>query len=103
MVAEDFSEQMIYEKTKYQKRALCRKIITVQSRMKQTFALQIFIPVFGLAVMSLIRDILAANADVLANQKVEIPIPHFFNLPLKSFKSLGLFFNITECDEFYLY
>lgn len=71
--------------------------------MKQTFALQIFIPVFGLAVMSLIRDILASNADVLANQKVEIPIPHFFNLPLKSFNSLGLFFNITECDEYYLY
>ena len=39
------------------------------------------------------------------NDTVALPIPFFYNIPLKPFRSFGAFtfFNVTECNEWYLY
>ena len=32
-----------------------------------------------------------------------MPIPFYYNLPLKALSSLGMFFNVTNCNEWYMY
>jgi hypothetical protein len=50
-----------------------------------------------------IRDALVANSDVLANININLPVPFIYNFPLKPLASFGMFFNVTECDEWYMY
>lgn len=39
------------------------------------------------------------------DENISLPIPFFYNMPLKPFRSFDAFtfFNVTECEEWYLY
>jgi len=65
--------------------------------------MQILAPCFGLYCLMFIRDALVANSDVLANININLPVPFIYNFPLKPLASFGMFFNVTECDEWYMY
>lgn len=65
--------------------------------------MQLSLPVFGLLVIMLMREGVLANSQFLANTVIQLPIPFFYNIPLKPFASFGIFFNVTECDEWYMY
>lgn len=46
------------------------------------------------------------NTEVFLNdENISLPIPFFYNMPLKPFRSFDAFtfFNVTECEEWYLY
>jgi hypothetical protein len=49
------------------------------------------------------REMGGSNLKMLAGASLYIPIPFFFNIPYKPFSALGLLFNITECDQWYMY
>ena len=53
--------------------------------------------------MCFLREAVMSNQDVLTNQKIAIPIPFFYNLPLKPLAVFGAYFNVTDCNEWYLY
>jgi hypothetical protein len=40
---------------------------------------------------------------VFANKEIAVPIPHYYNLPLKAISAIGAIFNVTSCDEWYMY
>lgn len=41
---------------------------------------------------------------MFANTEIRIPIPFFYNIPLGPLSNIpGSFFNVSECDEWYLY
>jgi hypothetical protein len=84
-------------------RAIFRKNLTLQSRQMCTNIAQIIVPILGLLLVCFVREVVLSNADVIANQKISIPIPFFYNLPLKPLAIFGAYFNATECDEWYLY
>ena len=64
---------------------------------------QIVVPIFGLFIMCLLRECLKSNMDVFANLQVAVPVPALFNVPLKPFSGFGKFFNVTDCNEWYMY
>ena len=39
------------------------------------------------------------------DENISLPIPFFYNMPLKPFRSFDAFtfFNVTECEEWYLF
>ena len=53
--------------------------------------------------MALLRESVTANMDVFANLSVAVPVPAIYNIPLKPFASFGKFFNVTDCNEWYMY
>jgi hypothetical protein len=53
--------------------------------------------------MMVVRDAVVANSDVFANINISLPIPFIFNIPLKPLRAFGQFFNVTECDEWYMF
>lgn len=60
-------------------------------------------PIFGLVCLVFLREAVLANADVLANKTISLPIPYIYNLPMKPLAAFGEFFNVTECDEWYMF
>ena len=64
---------------------------------------QICVPIFGLMCMSFLRDAILSNSDMLANKDFNQPIPYIYNIPLAPLAKLGQFFNVSECDEWYMY
>lgn len=40
---------------------------------------------------------------MIASSSFYIPIPFIFNIPYKPFSALGMFFNITDCNQWYMY
>ena len=61
------------------------------------------VPILGLSVMIFLREAVVSNSEVFANTDVSIPIPFFYNIPLKPFASFGRFFNVTDCNEWYAF
>jgi hypothetical protein len=61
------------------------------------------VPIFGLVCLVFLREAVLANSDVLANKTISLPIPYIYNLPMKPLASFGQFFNVTECDEWYMF
>jgi hypothetical protein len=53
--------------------------------------------------MAFLRDAMLANQDVLANQEITIPIPFMNSFPLEPLAKLGRFFNVSECNEWYMF
>jgi len=59
---------------------------------------------FGLMCVSLLKHAVMANADVLMNLNIAIPVPFIYNVPLKPLSNFNNnIFNVTECDEWYMY
>ena len=45
-----------------------------------------------------------ANAGVVANLNIIVPIPFIYNIPLKPLSNFeNIVFNVSECNEWYLY
>ena len=65
--------------------------------------LQIFIPILGLTFMMFLREAVVSNMEVFSNNEIAIPIPFFYQLPLKPLSVFGKFFNVTDCLEWYQY
>ena len=55
--------------------------------------------------MMFLKEALVAQTIVIMNENISLPIPFFYNIPLKPFRSFGgfSFFNVTDCNEWYLY
>lgn len=96
---------MLQQKTRYQVWALLQKNLILQSRQRVTNIIQVLTPVLGLAVIVFLREALISQTAVFLNESISLPIPFFYNIPLKPFRSFGAFtfFNVTECNEWYLY
>ena len=56
-----------------------------------------------LMILVFLREGVVESSSVFANQEVIVPIPFYYNLPLKALSSLGQFFNVTNCNEWYMY
>jgi len=50
-----------------------------------------------------VRDVIVSNSDVFANINISLPIPFILNFPLQPLAAFGKFFNVTECDEWYMF
>ena len=62
------------------------------------------LPVWGLVCVHFLKSVAIENTGCLANIQIAMPIPFFFGLPLKPLSNLpGQIFNVTECNEWYLY
>jgi len=66
--------------------------------------MQIVCPIFGLACVAILRSCIMANADVLANLNIAVPVPFVYNIPLKPLSNFdSIIFNVTDCNEWYMY
>ena len=53
-------------------------------------------PMFGLMCVSLLKHAVMANADVLMNLNIAIPVPFIYNVPLKPLSNFNNnIFNVT--------
>lgn len=68
-----------------------------------TNILQVVVPILALLILMFLREAVVESTQLFANQEVSVPIPFYYNLPLKALSSLGALFNVTDCDEWYLY
>lgn len=50
-----------------------------------------------------LREAIVSNTAVFANQDITVPVPFFYNLPLKPLSIFGQFFNVSDCLEWYQY
>lgn len=48
-----------------------------------------------------LREAIVSNSAVFANQEISLPIPFFYNIPMQPVSSLGMFFNVSDCLEWY--
>jgi hypothetical protein len=73
--------------------------------MMITNLMQLLVPLFGLLVLYFLREALLDQSAAFINEVISLPIPFFYNIPLKPFRSFSslTFFNVSECDEWYLY
>lgn len=94
---------LLRQKTQYQIRALFIKNYKLQARQVLTNVLQIATPIMGLMVLMFIREAVVESTSLFANQEINVPIPFYYNLPLKALSGLGVLFNVTDCDEWYMY
>lgn len=53
--------------------------------------------------MMFLREAMVEGTSLFANQEINLPVPFYYNLPLKALSSLGAMFNVTDCDEWYMY
>ena len=53
--------------------------------------------------MMFLGEAVVQSSQVFANKEIAVPIPHYYNLPLKALSALGMIFNVTSCDEWYMY
>ena len=100
------TKAVLNEKTKYQIKALFIKNFIIQKRQKFTNIIQILVPIFGLILLVFLREAVIQNTEVFLNdENISLPIPFFYNMPLKPFRSFDAFtfFNVTECEEWYLF
>lgn len=75
----------------------------LQSRQKLTNVMQLFLPVILLILCMFLKEAIVSNTAVFANQEISLPIPYFFNIPLKPLSTFGQFFNVSDCLEWYQY
>lgn len=95
------TQRVLRERTKYQIHALFMKNYQLQSRQKLTNLLQLLLPVVLLSLCMFLREAIVSNTAVFANQDISLPIPFFYNLPLKPLSAFGQFFNVSDCLEWY--
>lgn len=63
---------------------------------------QIVCPLFGLFTVHFLRQVVLANADVIANVNIVVPIPFMYNIPMKPLSNFDhIVFNVSECNEWY--
>ena len=66
--------------------------------------MQIVCPIFGLACVSILRAAVMANADIIANISIVVPIPFIYNIPMKPLSNFEhIIFNVSDCNEWYMY
>lgn len=54
--------------------------------------------------MHILRHAVLANAEVIANINIIVPVPFFYNIPMKPLSNFeNIVFNVSECDEWYMY
>lgn len=65
----------------------------------------LFAPLFGLVCLVFLREALLDQSAAFINEIISVPIPQFFNVPLQPFSTFAsfTFFNVSECNEWYLY
>lgn len=65
--------------------------------------LQVLVPIMGLSFMMFLREAVVSNMEVFSNSEISVPVPFFYNFPLKPLSIFGQFFNVTDCLEYYRY
>lgn len=62
------------------------------------------VPLWSLGVICFLRKVCLANSEFISNTEIRLPVPFFYNVPLKPLSSLpGSIFNVTDCNEWYMY
>lgn len=74
-------EELTRLKLKYQKRALCRKNLTLQGRQKLTNVCQILTPITGLFVVQSLKNLGENSMRAVLDKTLYIPVPFLFNVP----------------------
>ena len=64
---------------------------------------QILAPIFGLLLVYALKAMGSSNMEILSGRSLYLPVPFIFNIPYKPFSSLGQYFNISECHQWYMY
>ena len=64
---------------------------------------QAITPIIGLCVVYVFRYLGTTSLDLINGKSMYIPIPFIFNLPLKPFSTFNPYFNISDCNQWYLY
>jgi len=64
---------------------------------------QVLTPIFGLLVVVAMKEVGGSNLQYIGDLHIYVPIPQMFHLPYKPLSSLGKVFNVSECDQWYLY
>jgi len=78
--------------------------MTLQRRQFFNTIMQIICPIFGLACVSILRAAVMANADIIANINIVVPIPFIYNIPMKPLSNFeNIIFNVSDCNEWYMY
>ena len=53
--------------------------------------------------MHALRHLGESSLDMFTDRSLYIPIPYLFNIPYKPFQALSSYFNISDCNQWYLY
>ena len=64
---------------------------------------QILTPIIGLFVVHALRKLGESSLDMFTDRSLYIPIPYIFNIPYKPFQALASYFNISDCNQWYLF
>lgn len=90
-------------KVSFQRRALFRKSVSLQMRQIGTNVCQLLTPIISLVMIILLKSIAESNISKYIDAPIYSGLPYLFNVPLSSVGQLGLLFNITSCDMWYMY
>ena len=90
-------------KISYQRRALFRKSVSLQMRQIGTNICQLLTPIISLLLIILLKGIAQSNISKYIDAPIYSGLPYIFNIPLYSIGQLGVLFNLTSCDQWYLY
>jgi hypothetical protein len=90
-------------KISYQRRALFRKSVSLQMRQIGTNVCQLLTPIISLVMIILLKGIAESNISKYIDTPIYSGLPYIFNIPLSSIGQLGVLFNITSCDMWYMY
>ena len=59
---------------------------------------------FGLLCVHILRTAVLANAEVIANLNIVVPIPFVYNIPMKPLSNFeSIVFNVSDCNEWYMF
>ena len=75
----------------------------MQSRQTMTNVLQLLVPIICLIIQIFLTEAMVEGSSLFLNQELNFPIPYFYNIPLKPLSSLGLVYNVSSCNEWYMY
>ena len=90
-------------KVSYQRRALFRKSVSLQMRQIGTNIWQLLTPIISLLLIILLRGIAESNISKYIDAPIYSGLPYMFNIPLTSVGQLGVLFNMTNWEQWYMY
>ena len=100
----DNEDTYFEKKVGYQRRALFRKNLTLQWRMKWTNLIQILFPIISLILVYIIKMM---GVTIMESQGIDkmiyLPFPFVLGFDYRTIASIVGFFNVTNCNVWYMY
>ena len=77
--------------------------MSLQLRQVGTNICQCLTPIIGLLLIVLLQKIASSNISKYLEKPIYSGLPFMFNLPYQQIGGTGLLFNISTCEQWYLY